>query len=293
MIDLFVSLKRGVPSSRMWTITNSDGSARSLTGLTAYLLINQGDDATALATEITGTPSGSDVTFAIPALTTATIGGVPATTIPAGVYPCHLTLRVTAGGAQATDGKWSGKVVFDGGGLLATLEDLKGYLQINHSEDDANLWNALQAGQQWFESQVGRSLASTDYIELQDGNGGTAIIPAHYPVTDVDAVVINGETIPESTAYGVSGWYLNRDVIRLRGYFVTESRGNVTVTYTAGFSVVPNDVREAVVEVAAVMYRERDRIGHQSKNFGGESVTYYYVPPSRVVSTVEAYRRVL
>ena len=45
-----------------------------------------------------------------------------------------------------------------------------------------------------------------------------------------------------------------------------------------------------MVEVAAVMFRERDRIGQQSKNFGGETVTYYYAPPARVVSTVEAYR---
>ena len=35
------------------------------------------DDGTALAAEITGTVSDSDVTFTIPALSTATIGGVP------------------------------------------------------------------------------------------------------------------------------------------------------------------------------------------------------------------------
>ena len=76
MIDILVSLRLGVPSSRTWTITNADGTARSLVGLTPYLAILQ-DDGTALATEITGTVSDSDVTFTIPALSTATIGGVP------------------------------------------------------------------------------------------------------------------------------------------------------------------------------------------------------------------------
>ena len=86
MIDLFLSLKLGVPSSRTWTITNADGTARSLVGLTPYLAIMQ-DDGTALAAEITGTVSDSDVTFTIPALSTATIGGVPGRRSPPGPTP--------------------------------------------------------------------------------------------------------------------------------------------------------------------------------------------------------------
>ena len=295
MIDIFVSLKRGVPSTRTWTITNADGTARSLVGLTPYLLINQADDATVLTTEITGTVSGSDVAFTIPALTTATIGGVPATTIPAGTYPTHLTLRVTIGGAQAADGKWDGVMVFNGGGALASVEDLKSFLSISHSEDDLALYQSVVAASKWFESQTGRTITATDYVELQDGSGGRTIIPSNYPVASVAAVSIDGTAATLSTGYGVSGYFLAGNVIKLRDSFVSEGVGNVTVTYRAGYELtaIPSEVRQVVTEVAALMYRERDRVGVQSKTLGGEPVTFYYAPPARVVNVIEAYRRVL
>jgi hypothetical protein len=295
VIDILVSLKLGVPSTRTWTITNSDGTARSLVGLTPYLLINQGDDATALVPEITGTVSDSDVTFTVPALSTATIGGVPGTAIPAGVYPTHLTLRATVGGAQAADGKWDGQTVINGGKMLATVEDLKSYLSIAHSEDDASLYQAVVAGSRWFESQVGRTIAATDYAELQDGNGGRTIIPSNYPLISVASVTINGSAVTLSSGYGVSGYFLAGNVIKLRDQFVSEGVGNVSVTYRAGYelSAIPSEVRQVVTEVAALMYRERTRVGQQSANISGESVTFYYAPPARVVNVIEAYRRAL
>jgi hypothetical protein len=82
--------------------------------------------------------------------------------------------------------------------------------------------------------------------------------------------------------------------VRLRGttYRITEGVGNVTLVYSAGFSVVPPDVTQAVLEMAALMYRERERVGQQSRNGPEGSTVFYYSPPSRVVSTIETYRRV-
>ncbi|MEY2668534.1 MAG: hypothetical protein RJA59_1172, partial [Pseudomonadota bacterium] len=94
---------------------------------------------------------------------------------------------------------------------------------------------------------------------------------------------------------GVSGYFLAGNVIKLRDQFVTEGVGNVSISYRAGYELtaIPSEVRQVVTEVAALMYRERDRVGIQSKTLGGEPVSFYYAPPARVVSTVEAYRRAL
>jgi hypothetical protein len=179
--------------------------------------------------------------------------------------------------------------------MLATVEDLKTFLSIDHSEDDASLYQAVVSGSMWFENQTGRTIRATDYIEIQDGTGGRSIIPSHYPVISVAAsgVTINGATVALSTAYGVAGYYLNGSVIRLRSEFVSEGQGNVSIQYRGGFETVPEDVRQAVLEVSAIMYRERERVGIQSKTLGGEPVSFYYAPPARVVSTVEAYRRTM
>ena len=280
MINLFLSVQSLVPSSRSWDIKNADGTVRDLTGLTPWLLINDAADALPLIAEIEGTVSDSTVLFSIPGLLA---------THSRKVFPCYLRLK-SALGVLADDGQWKGYCVVDGGAMLATVEDLKTYLNINHGNNDTDLWAAVVAASKWFETQTGRSLASTSYVEIQDGAGGRAIVPSYYPVISVSALTINGEAVTLSTGYGVQGYYVNGNVIRLRDQFVSEGQGNVSVSYVAGYATIPDDVRAAVVEVAAVMFRERDRIGQQSKNFGGETVTYYYAPPARVVSTVEAYR---
>ena len=97
----------------------------------------------------------------------------------------------------------------------------------------------------------------------------------------VTSLTVDGVLVPESTAYGVDGWFLAGDVVRLRGttYRITEGVGNVTLVFVAGFVLVPPDVTQAVLEMAALMYRERDRVGQQSRNTADGSTVFYYAPP--------------
>jgi hypothetical protein len=49
----------------------------------------------------------------------------------------------------------------------------------------------------------------------------------------------------------------------------------VTLQYTAGYAVTPPDLAQACVELVALRYRERTRIGEVSKSMGGaETVSY-------------------
>jgi uncharacterized phiE125 gp8 family phage protein len=176
---------------------------------------------------------------------------------------------------------------------LASLADIKSLLSIAHLDDDDLLTRVVAAASTYFEQQTGRTILATDYVEIQDGNGGRVIIPSNYPVISVTTVTLNGTALALSTGYGVSGYYLNGNVIRLRDTWVSEGEGNVSISYRAGYVAAPEDVRQAVLELAALMYRERDRVGQQSKTVGGENVSFYYAPPARVVSAIEVYRRSL
>ncbi|MEY2668861.1 MAG: hypothetical protein RJA59_1499 [Pseudomonadota bacterium] len=281
MKNLFLSVQSLVPASRSWDIKNADGTARDLTGLTPWLLINDAADAAPLIAEIEGTVSGSTAIFSVPGLLA---------TNTRKTFPVYLRLKATVGGALADDGQWKGVCTVDGGDQLTTVEDLKAYLSITHSNADLDLWSAIVAASKWFESQTGRAISATTYTETQSGCGGQVIIPTYSPLVSVTSVTMNGEAATLSTGYGVTGYYQAGNVIRFRSQTVPSGEGNISVVYRAGYETIPDDVRAAVTEVAAVMYRERDRVGQQSKVFGGESVTYYYAPPARVVSTVEAYR---
>jgi len=178
---------------------------------------------------------------------------------------------------------------------LASLVDIKELLSIAHGDDDALLTRVVGAASDYFEHQTGRIILVADYVEIQDGTGGRVIVPSNYPLVSVAAsgVVIDGTVVPLSTGYGVAGYYLNGNVIRLRDTWVTDGQGNVSISYRAGYTAAPEDVRQAVLELASLMYRERTRFGQQSANISGEGVTFYYAPPARVVATIETYRRAL
>lgn len=175
---------------------------------------------------------------------------------------------------------------------LATKDDLKAMLNIQHAQDDALLDRLLSSASDYFERQAGRTITATDYVEVQDGGGGRTIIPANYPVISVTSVELNGETLDESTGYDVCGYFLSSNVLKLRGSFVSEGTGNVVLTYRAGYETTPPDVVQAVLEIAALMYRERERVGQQSRSGPDGNTVFYYAPPARVVSTIEAYRRI-
>jgi uncharacterized phiE125 gp8 family phage protein len=175
---------------------------------------------------------------------------------------------------------------------LATKDDLKAMLNIQHAQDDALLDRLLASASEYFERQAGRVILAADYTDVQDGTGATSIVPVEYPVVSVTSLTINGETITESVSYDEDGWFLRGDVVRLRGYTATEGTGNVELVYRAGYETTPPDVVQAVLEIAALMYRERERVGQQSRSGPDGNTVFYYAPPARVVSTIEAYRRI-
>jgi uncharacterized phiE125 gp8 family phage protein len=177
---------------------------------------------------------------------------------------------------------------------LATIADLKAMLDIQHSDADALLTRLVASAEEWFEGQCARAIESATYTDVIDGAGQKALVPSEYPVVSVTSLKVDGEVVPQSTAYGVDGWFISGDVIRFRGttYRITEGVGNVELVFVAGYATIPPDVTQAVLEMAALMYRERDRVGQQSHNNASGSTVFYYAPPARVVSTVETYRRV-
>ena len=110
----------------------------------------------------------------------------------------------------------------------------------------------------------------------------------------MSALTINGTTVPVSSAYDSNGYYIDGNALKLRGLWVPSGQGNVSVTYTAGYSSVPQDIQSCVTKIAATLYREPSRLGRQSETTPtGGSTTFYYTAPADVVATIEAYRRIL
>ena len=68
--------------------------------------------------------------------------------------------------------------------------------------------------------------------------------------------------------------------------------GCVTLQYTAGYSVTPPDLAQACIELVALRYRERSRIGEIARAIGGgETVSYSQKDMSDSIKTlIQQYR---
>lgn len=159
---------------------------------------------------------------------------------------------------------------------LASVEQVKGYLGINSNVDDALLERLVKSASGYIQKWIGRQLGQGNYTMTVNGNNGDTLLFREYPVTDVASLSINGQDIPESSGASVPGFVWDDNSISLRGYTFTRGKLNVVIAYTAGYTdgSLPDDITQACIEMIAMRYREKDRIGLTSKGLAGETTGY-------------------
>lgn len=181
-------------------------------------------------------------------------------------------------------------------GDLTTADDVKAFLGINADAvyDDAVIGSLVTACSQYVQTWLNRRILSDEYDEIRDGNGKHFMLVQEYPVAEILSVNIGGRDIPKSNSVAEAGYFLNGRVIYLRhGFAFERGIGNVAISYKAGYDKCPDDLSQAVVEMVAHRYRERDRIGHSSKSIGGETVAFTITDfPVRVRTILNNYKQV-
>lgn len=179
-------------------------------------------------------------------------------------------------------------------GDLTTVDNVKAWLGISAATDDAIFARLVSAVSQYAQTWLNRQIASAAYTETRDGRGRSRMVFADYPVTAVSAVVIDGRSIPFSRDVFTPGYYFNEIEVCLRGYLFTKGEGNVSLAYTAGYTVTPPELEQAIIETVALRYRERDRIGHASKSLQGETVAFTITDfPKSAQTILNNYKKVM
>jgi len=179
---------------------------------------------------------------------------------------------------------------------LATVANLAAWLGLSSPSQDVQdqLQRLVTGVSVWIQTWLSRAIASAPYTETRNGHGGTRLILGDYPVTAVASVVVDGQTIPQAAGPNLPGWKLANDQIILWGYRFSSGDANVAISYTAGFATVPPDIAQACIDLCALRWKERDRIGHVSKSIGGETVTYMVKDmPDNVRVVLNQYKKVV
>lgn len=181
-------------------------------------------------------------------------------------------------------------------GDLTTLGDVKAWLSLplTTTADDALLARLITAASAFLAAWLNRQILTASYTQTFNGNGKTALLLPQYPITAVQSLTIDSQTIPP-LAPGQSGAGFTVDVTTLYLSGTAFNRGiqNVTVTWTAGYASVPPDIEQACIDLVALRYRERDRIGLASKGMAGETTSYSQRDlPANAATLLQVYRRV-
>ena len=180
-------------------------------------------------------------------------------------------------------------------GDLTTLVNVKSWFAppLVAASDDALLQRLISAASGFILSWLDRDLALQSYAEVRDGSGGSRLSFAHTPAIAVQSLAIDGIAIPAAPDATSPGYVFSATQLYLRGHRFRRGVQNVMIAYTAGYAATPLEVEQACIELVALRYRERERIGHVSKSLAGETVSFSQKDMSDDIRTLlSLYRRV-
>jgi len=176
---------------------------------------------------------------------------------------------------------------------LCALADVKTWLNFASTGDDTLLASLITNVSVFIESSLNRGVLSASYSETRDGTGGRTLAFGVTPVTAITSLTINGRNIPPAPDNFNPGYRFGPSRLSLYGFRFTPGLDNVAITYTAGFDTVPPDLAQACIQLVALRYRERDRIGLVSKGLAGEATAFLQkAMTDDIAAVLQRYRRV-
>lgn len=186
---------------------------------------------------------------------------------------------------------------------LTTLTNVKQWLGLTTAGADAQLSRLITAVSADFQRLANRpDLLQANYTgEVQTGDGGRRLVPYHWPIASVTSLTVAGVTVAVSPDKVASGYYFDADIDpeRNRALYLVGSTFKdgqpVVLTYSAGYTVVPGDVEQAVIDWVAYRFKGAPNTGTQQRRSAeGESVQVEQTDmPPHVQQVIDRYTRCL
>lgn len=176
---------------------------------------------------------------------------------------------------------------------LTTVDAVKIYLGINSSADDVLIGSLVTAASAYIETWISRRFDIQNYTDLFNGYGGNSWVLRNYPVVSITSVTVNGSSISRSVSISSPGFDSDDISVVLRGYTFCRGQLNCAIEYMGGYTVPPDEISQACIELVAARYKEKDRIGLVSKALAGETTSYSQRDmPASVKAILNNYKKV-
>lgn len=172
------------------------------------------------------------------------------------------------------------------------LQDLKDFMAIPSTDTskDTLLQIYVDGVNSAIRKEIGKDILAKDYIEKHKGTDSTKLILNHYPINSITAVefIYQGNVYQSLDDYeydtdeetGIlhydQGWLLQGNSSYMSERLIDFPRRHIRVTYNAGFTETPSDLKLVGLQFASDSYAMDGSQGGTLKSYGISDVKYEY-----------------
>lgn len=166
---------------------------------------------------------------------------------------------------------------------LITIADLETYSKSTIDDGNTSVTTADEALYSFLISAVSaqvermcnRSFASAEYTEVVDGNGQTDILLSNYPIISLTSITLVNPFDDNGVDWGTDNVKIDYEAGTLYSpYGWPVGRFNISVTYTAGYATIPDDLKAVVCQMVLDAYSNTSkRTGITSERMGDYAYT--------------------
>lgn len=163
--------------------------------------------------------------------------------------------------------------------VLCNLDDIKMYYGLTGSkpEDDKFIEDLINNVTDLFETHCCLdSFKAANYTEYLDGTGGRYIFPKNIPINSVASIY-------DDPSWTWTSFYLidsadyrivnKRCIVAYEDYWYTGEQ-NIKITYNAGFTTIPGDLKLICMEEVVRRFKNRTILDLSSKNMPDGTVSF-------------------
>ena len=172
---------------------------------------------------------------------------------------------------------------------LTTYANVKSFLDLADDAHQTLLTSLVTRASDFVIAHTGRAIidpgSGNEITEIHDGIGKSLITLRDYPVATITGMTLHSsadQTFDATTLIAAADYYVDLpmgQILRKSGVGFGFGRKSVQVVYRPGYGEtvtdVPGHVEDAVIELIALKYRMREKLGITSDSLGDASRSFY------------------
>lgn len=185
-------------------------------------------------------------------------------------------------------------------GDLCTYADVKARLRLQNDDAQQVLQDLITGASEDIRQETMRHYDVKTYTEYHSGRGvaQTQLWLRQWPVIEVTSLKIDGYVIPKAADNQSPGYWSTPDEdssrLLLNGYYFSPGNQNIEVSYRAGYSAIPADLKQACIRLVQYRFKADEWVGQRSKSLGGEVVSFVTDHmPAEVLRVCQRYKKVI